>query len=369
MAGIDKIDYSLWQNTIAKNIAQNVDNDGVKGLQGHEVFDFARSAKNNIDKTEIFELLGISISPITRAATGAASSYKSNNPLFNKAVDYYNKKMDSYERSRVTSQTFDNLTTNLYNMEKAIDKAYMECDAYNDDKIVIVPRSHLWYYRDYPLWDDRLENFNIEDLRTRTTKDMQSLIELKEKVSEITGNPDYFDGTNKKYDVDEIAQRCLRMSYEDFSSKYSEQLKSFKYTTKADVINMNSEDRAVYARARAYAQEMLTTTIMEAHTVNWDIGELKLDETLKATGDMYTILEYEYNNITEVGLAKIKSGIMFKTFEEVLIDKYKELDPTGVEEAKTEEKPLRNVKAIINKAVKILKTDNQVYDLSGRKIK
>lgn len=372
MDRIDKVDYSTWTNVRARELAQKADTDNVKGLQGQEIFNFVRSAKaDGIEKAEISELLGMSISAQTRAGetTRAAAAPRSTDPNFDKAVDYYNNNMTSSDRYAVTFDTYDKLSQKLYEMEKAIDKAYQECDAYTDDKIVIVPRSRLWYYRDYPYWDDRLTCFDIEDLRTRTTRNMQSLVELKEKVAEILGDPDCFGQSNTEYDVDEIAQRRLGMSYEEFASKYSEQLERFKYITIADVANMSSEDRAVYARAKAYAQEMLNTTIMEAHTVNWDIGELKLDETLKATDDMFVISDFEYDGITEKGLNAIKSGIMFKAFEEALINKYRELDPTGIEEARTEEKPQKPIKRVVNGAVLIFNPDGTVFDLQGRQVK
>ena len=40
---------------------------------------------------------------------------------------------------------------------------------------------------------------------------------------------------------------------------------------------------------------MLETTINEAHVTNWDAGERKTAEALKATGDMMTISDFEYD--------------------------------------------------------------------------
>ena len=369
MTGIDRIDYSAWTNSAAKEIAQKVDKDGVKGLQGQEIFEFARAAKaGNIEKEELAELLGVSISSRTKASARAASAPRSNNPDFDKAVEYYNTQMNSSQRYQVTNDTYNNLSTRLYKMEKAINEAFQECAAYND--IMIVPR---WHYRFYPYIDTRLVNFDLNELREVTTRDMESLHELRDKleyiIEEANGETEHTTPEKKKYDVDEIAQRRLGMSYEEFASKYASQLEAFKYTTLADVAAMSSEDRAVYARAKAYAAEMLETTINEAHTTNWDIGERKLDETMKSTGDMYIISDFEYDGITEDGLAKIQSGVMFKAFEEALISKHQELDPTGIEEAKTEEKPQKPIKRVVNGAVLIFNPDGTVFDMQGRQIK
>jgi hypothetical protein len=38
---------------------------------------------------------------------------------------------------------------------------------------------------------------------------------------------------------------------------------------------------------------------------------------------MFTISEFEYDGITKEGLSEIKSGIMYKAFEEALIEKHR----------------------------------------------
>ena len=367
MAGIDKIDYSAWTNSTAKELAKQADTNGVNGLQGQEIFNFARAAKeNNIGKAELSELLGASFSSATRAA--AASAPRTNNPDFDKAVEYYNTKMTSSQKYAVTTDTYNVLINRLYNMEKEIDKAFQNCDAYND--IVIVPR---WHYRFYPYIDTRLVNFDLDELRTVTTRDMNSLNELRDKIEyiieEANGDPEHHQPKQTEYDVDEIAQRRLGMSYEQFKTKYAALLETFKNTTLADLEAMSSEERAVYAKAKAYAKEMLETTINEAHTTNWDIGERKVDETIKASGDMYIISDFEYDGITEEGLAQIQSGIMYKSFEEALISKHRELDPTGIKDARAEEEPQKPIKRVVNGAVLIFNPDGTVFDLQGRQIK
>ena len=365
MAGINNIDYSAWTNATAKELAQKADKNGIKGLQGQEIFNFAQIArKNNIEEPTISSLLGLS----TASSSKTAKVPRQKNPNFDKAVDFYNSQMNSSQRSAVTSDTYDNLTTRLYNMEKAIDKAFAECDAYKD--IVIVPR---WHYRFYPYIDTRLVNFDLNELREVTTRDMNSLNELKDKleyiIEDANGETKHIEPEQTEYDVDDIAQRRLGMSYEEFASKYSEQLDKFKYITLAEIASMSNEDKAIYAKAKAYAKEMLETTINEAHTTNWDIGERKVNETLKATGDMYAISDFESDGITEEGLNEIQSGIMYKAFEQALISKHWELDPTGIEEARTEEKPQKPIKRVVNGAVLIFNPDGTVYDLQGKKVK
>ena len=125
---------------------------------------------------------------------------------FDKAVEYYNTSMNYQQRYGVTRKTYDNLQTRLYNMEKAIDQAYTDCEAYGD--IMIVPR---WHYRFYPSFDTRLINFDLEDLRTRTTKDMESLYELKDKIEYIiedaNGKTEHTTPDKTEYDVDKLPQK------------------------------------------------------------------------------------------------------------------------------------------------------------------
>ena len=291
------------------------------------------------------------------------------NPEFDTAVAFYNETMDYLQRSAVTSKTYNNLQTRLYNMEKAIDQAYIDCEAYSD--IVIVPR---WHYRYYPRFDDALINFDINEIRERTTKDMASLNELRDKVEYIiedaNGTTEHTTPAQTEYDVELLAQKHFGMSYKDFAEKYKDELEFCKTVTYADLSSMNETQRFVYAKAKAYAKEMLQITINTAHTVNWNIGERKLQETLKASDDMIKISDFEDDGITPEGLSGLSSGIMYKAFEEALIDKYKELNPdTSVTETKTDEKPKKAVKCLINGAIVIFASDGSVYNLNGERIK
>lgn len=351
------IDYSTWKNSRLQAYAAQVDRDGVKGLSGQEVFEFARIAKeNNVNKSEIAELLGASF-----------SQKPAQNPDFDKAAEYYNEKMDSYERSDVTDKTYNNLHAKLYEMEKAVDDAFIECDAYKD--MVIIPRG---YYRHYPYFNDRLINFDIEEIRNLTSKDMDSLYELKDKIEYImegvNGKTEHNKPSKTEYDIEALAEKHLGMSYEEFASKYSAELEFCKTVTTADFSSMTETQKTVYRKAKAYATEMLTTTINEAHTTNWDAGERKLEETTKATDDMYAISEFETEGVTEDGLKSLKSGIMYKAFEEALIAKYQELEPSGIEEVKADSKDGVK-KVLINGQILIFHPDGSVYDTSGRKVK
>ena len=277
--------------------------------------------------------------------------------------------MDTTQRYSVTQKTYENMEERLYKMEKEIDKAFLECDAYHD--IIIVPR---WHYRFYPRFNDQLINFDIEDLRNRTTKDMESLQALKDKansiIEEANGETTHTEPEKTHYDVDEIAQKHFGMSYEEFAAKYKDELDYCKYVTYADLRLMNDTQAYVYGRAKAYAAEMLNITINEAHNVNWNIGDKKLDATLKTSGDMMTISDFEYDGITDKGLAEIQSGITYKSFEDALIDKYNELkNATAIDSAETETKPQKPIKKIVNGKLLIFNPDNSIYDLNGNRIK
>ena len=114
---------------------------------------------------------------------------------------------------------------------------------------------------------------------------------------------------------------------------------------------------------------MLNTTITEAHTVNWDAGERKTEETLKATGDMYAISEFEYDGITEQGLSDLQSGIMYKSFEEALISKHQEYDPTGIKDVKVKSGGNEPIKRVVHGEILIFHPNGSVFDSQGRKIK
>lgn len=360
------INYSSWSNPIIKELAQQADQDEVNGLNGIEIFNFAKSASaNNIDKSEISALLGLDLSGLN---SGMQKLQRERDPIFNKAVDYYNDNMDYSGRYKVTNKTYANLEERLYKMEKSIDQAFIDCAAYHD--IVIVPRN---YYKFYPYFNDKLVNFNIEEIRNLTSKDMQSLHELKDKIEYImedaNGETTHHEPSQTEYDIETLALKHLGMSYEEFSAKYSAELEFCKTVTPADFANMTETQRMVYAKAKAYATEMLNTTIMEAHTVNWDTGERKVDETLKATEDMLKISDFEYDGITEDGLAQIESGITDKTFEETLITAYKESGADSAKEINADSTNKNPRKVIENGEVRIYTPDGSVYNSGGVKIK
>ena len=361
------VDYSNWANQKAIQIAKQADKDGVKGLQGQEIADFMRTAlSNNISKAEVFELMGLKLSSNRASDVNRVSVPE--NPNFDKAAEYYNTKMDYNQRYQVTQNTYTNLEQRLYNMEKNINQAYQDCEAYSD--IMIMPR---WHYSFYPYFEDRLINFNIDEIRTRTANDMESLHQLKDKVEyimeEANGTTEHNEPAKTQYDIEALAQTYLGMSYEEFAETYKDELEFCKTVTYADLTSMNETQRMVYAKAKAYAKEMLTVTINEAHTVNWDVQERKLDETMKATGDMYTISEFEDDGITQEGISKLESGIMYKAFEQALIDKYNELNPTDVKEIESDSSAKKPIKRIVNGAVLVFNPDGSVYDLKGNKIK
>lgn len=362
---INNIDYSAWGNAELRQLAANADKDGIKGLNRYEVIELVKSAaQNNIDIADIKELLGARFSPKT-----VQSNVKwQQDPLFNKAVEFYNEEMDYSERSDVTYKTYSNLGTRLYNMEKAIDQAFIECDAYQD--IVIIPKK---YYKFYPNFNDKLINFNVDEIRNLTSKDMDSLYELKDKIEYImedaNGETEHNTPSKTEYDIEALAQKHLGMSYEEFVSQYAEELEFCKTVTLADMNAMTDTQRMVYRKAKAYVTEMLNTTIMEAHTTNWDAGERKTEETLKATDDMFTISEFETDGISKEGIAEIQSGIMYKAFEEELIKTYNELNPDGVQDTTIDNNLKGPKKVLIKGQFFIFMPDGSIYDATGKKIK
>ena len=380
MTEIGSINYSQWTNSQAARIAKRADTDGVKGLQGKEIFNFVQSAiASDINKTELNELLGVSISK-TRAESKALAREKT--PEFEKAIKYYNDEMNANQRYSVTRKTSDILEEKLYKIESDINIAYQNCAAFNDPDIMVVVHSPYRYWT-YPRFRDRLINFDIEEIRTRTTKDMDSLNEVKEKVEAImaaaNGETEYDKPAKTEYDVDAIAAKHLGMSYSEFAKKYSAELEKCKYVTYGDIGLMDETMAFVYGRAKAYAAEMLELTIQEAHNVHWDIQERKLYDSLEAAGDLYAISDFEYDGITDEGLAQINTGIMYKSFEEALIDKYNELkpadnpdppkEPDAVIPPTTDTQPKGPEKRIVNGAILIFNPDGSIYDLNGKRIK
>lgn len=354
-----EINYSNWNNPKLINLAEQNDNNGIKGLNRQEYIDFIKtSIKNNIEKEEIYQTMGLSISRKTSAKINTTR-----HPDFEKAKDYYNNNLDYYERSNVTYDTSSNLETRLYQMEKAIDEAFTECDAYKD--IVIIPR---WHYRNY----DKLLNFDIAEIRNTTAKDMNSLHELKNEIEYIiedaNGETSHTEPAKTDFDIEELAQKHLGMSYEEFYALYKDEIEFCKTVTYADLNAMNEKQRMVYSKTKAYASEMLQKTINEAHTVNWDAGERKLNETMKASDDMFIISDFETDGITEEGLEKFKSGIMFKSFEDALINKYEE-NPSKIKDTKTKNAPKKGYKQIINKEFLIFNPNGRNYNLKGQQIK
>ena len=295
----------------------------------------------------------------------------STNKDFDKAVNFYNDRMTSDERYAVTRKTYDNLETRLYNFEQELDKAFQNCEGYQD--IVIVPR---WHYRYYRQFNDNLINFDIEDIRTRTSKDMESLNKLKDNavrvIEKANGITSRKEPEKTKYDVDELAKKHFGMSYEEFKEKYKDELEYCKHFTYADFKLMDEVQADVYGKAKSYAIEMLNTTIEEAHIVNWNIGEKKVDETIKASNDMYIVSGFEYDGITKKGLDGFESGITFKAFEDALFNKYEELknnERTGFNTKKTKDNLKKTIKCAVDGDVLIFNPNGTIFDIKGNRIK
>lgn len=370
MTQVNGIDYSDWENKQAYYIAKRADKNGIQGLQGTEVFNFVKEAKNsNFEKAEVCELLGLNLSA-TRAAS--SSSVRTKSEDFKKAIDCYNTKMDQTQRHSVTIKANNNLTTRVRKMEQDIETAYQNCAAFNDPDIMVVRMSPYRYWS-YARFYDKLLKFDIDEIRTRTTKDVDSLNEIRDKVEHIIkdagGETNYETQQKTQYDVDAIAKKHLGMSYQEFAKKYAKELEQCKYVTYADLHNMDSTMAYVYDRAKSYAAEMLDTTILEAHNVHWDTQERILYTSLDASSDIYAVSEFEWDGITDEGLNEIQTGLMYKSFEEALIDKYREIEPTGMKDADVEQTPKETKKVNVNGVILIYNPDGTVYDLNGHRIK
>ena len=193
---------------------------------------------------------------------------------------------------------------------------------------------------------------------------------LSKKQMEL--NEDNAKDKITKYDVDELAKKHFGMSYEEFKEKYKDELEYCKHFTYADFKLMDEVQADVYGKAKSYAIEMLNTTIEEAHIVNWNIGEKKVDETIKASNDMYIVSGFEYDGITKKGLDGFESGITFKAFEDALFNKYEELknnERTGFNTKKTKDNLKKTIKCAVDGDVLIFNPNGTIFDIKGNRIK
>ena len=87
------------------------------------------------------------------------------------------------------------------------------------------------------------------------------------------------------------------------------------------------------------------------------------------------IYAYQYDlvcNGVELASGAVRNHqpeIMYKAFEQALIDKYNELNPTDVKEIESDSSVKKPIKRIVNGAVLVFNPDGSVYDLKGNKIK
>ncbi len=412
MTKIDKsgnIDYSLWQNSNALRLAKQADNDEVKGLNRViEIFNVIKSALGEkVSKDDLNELFGLTLSAKS-ALTRAGSEGRTKSPEFQQAIDDYNKilkimeelrpykysdfkKGDLYDElekliSSVTKEAYDILEKKLYDMEAGINKAFSDCKAYQT--IVIVPRGHFRHFQyvyDYNFIYNNISGFDIEDIRKTTAEAMESLHKLKDDAQKTfetaNGETTHTEPTKTPYDIEALAQKHLKMSYSEFAAKYKDLIERCKEPmTYADTLSMSPDERDAYNRLKGYSSEMLSITINEAHTVNWDIGERKVEETLNATGDMYALQDFEMEGITDEGLAQIKSGITYAAFRDAMTNKQETLSAKVNELTPQEEDPeetgMQEVESKTGKTRKVIKNKKLVieskigdYNLNGTKVK
>ena len=316
------------------------------------------SQSRNLIKEDVFEKSNIKSEQVDKTH----QNMKNDSDLKN-LIDNYNK-LDYYERSNLTYETSDSVQSKLYRMERGIDNAFVDCKAYQD--ICIVPR---WNYRYYPYMQEKLINFDIQEIRTRTDVDMKSLQDLKDKIEYViedaNGEKEHKKPAVSNYDIEELAQKHLGMSYQDFDKEYHDELEFCKKVTYADLNLMTERQAFVYGKAKAYAKEMLETTIKEARNTRFDSGTRLLDETNKTSDDLSMITDFELENINDENWAKLKSGIVISSFKEVLTKNFSGNNPNGINDLIAKPFAAKTIKKIENGEVVIITPDGLKYNANG----
>ena len=291
------------------------------------------------------------------------TSQKDNDNDLKNAINNYNK-LDSYNRSKLTYETSDSVQSKLYKMERKIDDAFANCKAYQD--ICIIPR---WHYRYYPYMQEKLINFDVKEIRTRTDADMNSLQDLKDKIEytieEANGEKEHNKPATTHYDIEELAQKHLGMSYADFDKEYHDELEFCKTVTYADFNSMNARQAFVYGKAKAYAKEMLETTINEARNTRFNYGERLLDVTNKTSDDLSIITDFELDGISDESWAKLKNGIVINSFKDVLKKNFSENKPNGMNDIIAKPLTTKSIKRVENGEVIIVTPNGFKYNTNG----
>lgn len=315
------------------------------------------SQSRNLVSEDVFEKSNVKSEQIDK------TFQKNNDNDLKNAIDSYNK-LDYYDRSAITYETSDSVQSKLYKMEHEIDNAFINCKAYQD--ICIVPR---WHYRYYPYIQDKLINFDIQEIRTRTDADMKSLQDLKDKIEYViedaNGEKEHKKPETTHYDIEELAQKQLGMSYADFDKEYHNELEFCKTVTNANFNSMNERQAFVYGKAKAYAKEMLETTINDARKTRLDYGERLLDETNKTSDDLIAMTDFEFDGINDENWAKLKSGIVINSFKEVLIKHFSENKQNGIDDLITKPSLTKTIKRIENGEVIVITPDGLKYHVNG----
>lgn len=312
---------------------------------------------NNLTKEDIFEK-----SNIKSEQADKTSQKDSDNDLKN-AINNYNK-LDYYNRSKLTYETSDSVQSKLYKMERRIDDAFANCKAYQD--ICIIPK---WHYRYYPYMQEKLINFDVQEIRTRTDADMKSLQNLKDNIEysieDANGEKEHNNPTTTHYDIDELAKKHLGMSYADFDKEYHDELEFCKTVTYADFNSMSERQTFVYGKAKAYVKEMLETTINEARNTRFNYGERLLDETNKTSDDLSIITTFELDGINDDSWTKLKSSIVINSFKDVLKKNLSENKPNGINDLIVKPLTRKTIKKIENGKVIVITQNGLKYNTNG----
>ncbi len=335
------IDYSQWSNPLVKRAVECADTDDIFGLSKEEVSVFVKKAEDAGFETDMIDNL-------------VKSSLKEyDNGQLAKAIDYFNK-LSYYERSDVMTRTGELGYQRCSKMEQDYNSAFEQCEAYK----LIKARPDRF--------EDKIR-FDFQEVHDDVDKALKSLNELKDKLQKIIENA---NGVKKhtipemtQYDLDEIANRILGMSYEEFINSYD-----LEFTKSTTINDLNNEQKIIYDKARAYVKEIKKLARDELQNTRWDWGEKLSDETRKYSDASVQLVDYTDEDyiLTENAIDNLSSGIVRESFKEALFEKY---NATGINlTQENEESPNGKFYNTQTHQVEIIK-DGQNFDLNGKKRK
>ena len=188
---------------------------------------------------------------------------------------------------------------------------------------------------------------------------------LTNKYAEGKPHKRFYNGCDNIDVIEELAQKHLGMSYADFDKEYHDELEFCKTVTYADFNSMSERQTFVYGKAKAYAKEMLKTTINEARNTRLNYGERLLDETNKTSDDLSIITTFELDGINDDSWTKLKSGIVINSFKDVLKKNFSENKPNGINDLIVKPLTRKTIKKIENGKVIVITQNGLKYNING----